>query len=127
MQSLVERNRRVPISPLQLEALFFRFLKQLDDGSSPGALSRFLFSCESKCASKSFAGLLEHFSTRITDNTLLTYSNHSYIQFAVNCCEFATKQQMFKKIFEADCNNKNCTIRKPNHLAEHYCPAQLLK
>ena len=35
MQSLVARNKRMPISPMQLEALFFRFFKQLDDGSSP--------------------------------------------------------------------------------------------
>ena len=87
MQSFVARNSKTSISLMQPEALLFPsiFFKQLHDGSTPGALPYFMYGSDSKCAAYGFAGLLEHYRTRLTDLTLLTSSNHFYIQFATDC------------------------------------------
>ena len=101
MQSFVARNAKTSISLLQPESLLFPsiFYKQSNDGSTPGALPFFLYGSDSKCASYGFAGLLEHFRTRITDVSLLTTANHQYIQFAVDCLMNLQLKSMHSKVF----------------------------
>ena len=101
MQCFVARNSRTSISLMQPEALIFPsvFYKQLDDGSTPGALPCFLYGPDKKCASYGFAGLLEHFRTRLTDVTLLTSSNQCYIQFAVDCLMNLQLNRKHTKVF----------------------------
>ena len=73
-------------SLVQLEALLFPsiFFYQLDDGSFPGAIPFFLYGDEKACNSFGFQSLLQHFTTRITDPTLLTSSNSKYLQYAAD-------------------------------------------
>ena len=101
MQSFVARNSKTSISLMQPESLLFPsiFFKQLNDGSAAGALPFFLFGSDSKCASYGFAGLLEHFRTRITDVSLMTTAKHQYIQFAVDCLINLQLKSTHSKVF----------------------------
>ena len=73
-------------SLVQMEALLFPsiFFYQQDDGSFPGAIPFFLYGDEKACNSFGFQSLLQHFTTRITDPTLLTSSNSKYLQYAAD-------------------------------------------
>ena len=87
LQSFVARSPSSSISLVQMEALLFPaiFYFQVEDGVCPGAMPFFIYSDKSRTQKLGYAGLLEHFRTRIADVTLLTSSCHSYIQFAVDC------------------------------------------
>ena len=86
-QSFVAKHERASLSLLQLEGLLFPsiFYKQLTDGSSLGALPFFLYCSNKECQQYGFAGLLQHFQTRITDISLQTSSNIKYIQYMTDC------------------------------------------
>ena len=101
MQCFTARFCKSSISLLQPEALIFPsiFYKQLDDGSSPGALPFFLYSSGKQCSSFGFASLLEHIRIRLTDISLLTSSNHSYIQFATDCLMNLQLSNSHSKVF----------------------------
>ena len=87
LQCFVARSQSSAMSLVQMEALLFPsiFYYQTSDGNCPGALPFFIFTCQKKVEKMGFAGLLEHFRTRVADVTLLTSSSHKYIQFAVDC------------------------------------------
>ena len=87
IQNFVTLYQKGSVSLLQLESLLFPsiFYKQMSDTSAPGALPFFLYATDERCKKLGFVSLLEHFRTRITDVSLLTSSNHRYIQFATDC------------------------------------------
>ena len=87
LQCFVSRSPSSALSLIQLEALLFPsiFYYQTSDGSCPGAMPFFIYNCQKNADKMGFAGLIEHFRTRIADVSLLTSSSHRYIQFAVDC------------------------------------------